>query len=99
MNSQKYPVVLALVLLSITSTIFAASNDSLINESDAPVQFFAEYEQGLVSVLSHTIQVGTNGTPFDYVEKGGQDVLLPFERLNIGAVIKDRHRVSFLYQT
>ena len=52
---KKYPVVLALVLLSITSTIFAASNDSLINESDAPVQFFAEYEQGLVSVLSHTI--------------------------------------------
>lgn len=95
---KKYPIVLALVLFSITSTIFAASNDSLINESDAPVQFFAEYEQGLVSVLSHTIQVGTNGTPFDYVEKGGQDVLLPFERLNIGAVIKDRHRVSFLYQ-
>jgi len=62
------------------------------------VQFFVEYEKGLVSVLAHNIQIGSSGTQFDYVTQGGQDILFPFERLNVGAVINDNHRVSFLYQ-
>ncbi len=89
---------LLVVLLFITGSIFASNNESLINKEDAPVQFFAEYEKGLITVLSHTIQIGSTGTPFNYVTQGGQDILFPFDRINVGAVINNRHRVSFLYQ-
>ena len=95
---KKYLTILIVLLLSIASPIFANYDASLINKEDAPVQFFADYETGLVSVLSHKIQIGEHGTLFDYVSQGGQDILFPFERYNVGAVINDRHRVSFLYQ-
>ncbi|MGD1821501.1 MAG: hypothetical protein ACPKM0_01920 [Pleomorphochaeta sp.] len=87
-----------IVLLIISTPIFASSDDSLINKEDSDIQFFVEYETGAVSVLYHTIQIGDPGTLFNYVTQGGQDVLFPFERFNVGAVINDRHRVSFLYQ-
>lgn len=95
---KKYLTILIVLLLSIASPIFANYDASLINKEDAPVQFFADYETGLVSVLSHKIKIGDTGTLFDYVSQGGQDILFPFERYNVGAVINDRHRVSFLYQ-
>lgn len=90
--------ILMVSLFLFTSSIFATSNESFINKKDAPVQFFAEYESGFISILSHTIQIGSNGTLFNYVTQGGQDILFPFERVNVGAVINDRHRISLLYQ-
>ncbi|MGH4039214.1 MAG: hypothetical protein ACRQFF_15375 [Sphaerochaeta sp.] len=95
---KKRFIVLLVLLVSLTGNAFASSNHSLINEEDSPVQFFAEYEQGFISILSHTIKIGTDGTEFNYVTQGGQDILFPFERINVGAVINGRHRVSFLYQ-
>jgi hypothetical protein len=95
---KKILTILGVSLFILTGSVFAANNESLINEKDAPVQFFVEYEKGLVSVLAHNIQIGSSGTQFDYVTQGGQDILFPFERLNVGAVINDNHRVSFLYQ-
>ncbi len=91
-------IILLALLVGISGSVFAAETDSLINMEDAPVQFFAEYESGLVSVTGHIIQIGSSGTVFNYVTQGGQDILFPFERLTVGAVIEDRHRVSFLYQ-
>ncbi len=95
---KKYLTILIFLLLSIASPIFANYDASLINKEDAPVQFFADYETGLVSVLSHKIKIGEPGNLFDYVSQGGQDILFPFERYNVGAVINERHRISFLYQ-
>lgn len=97
---KKVLTIMAVLLLSISTTAFASSNESLINNTDDPVQFFAEFEQGLVSVRSHTIQIGGDGYGdlFNYVTQGGQDVLFPFQRATVGAVINKRHRVSFLYQ-
>jgi len=95
---KKRFIVLLVLLVSLTGNAFASSNHSLINEEDSPVQFFAEYEQGFISILSHTITIGQTGTEFNYVTQGGQDILFPFERINVGAVINGRHRVSFLYQ-
>jgi hypothetical protein len=95
---KKHFTFLVVILFLLTGSLFASSDDSLINKEDAPVQFFAEYEKGFISVLSHTIKIGSSGTTFDYVIHGGQDILFPFERINVGAVINDRHRISFLYQ-
>lgn len=95
---KKSITMILVLLLSLTTPIFANSNESLINEEDSPVQFFAEYELGLVDIIYHTIKIGTGGANFNYVTQGGQDILFPFERFNVGAIINDRHRVSFLYQ-
>jgi hypothetical protein len=95
---KKKFAILAVLLFILTGTVFATSNESLINEEDAPVQFFAEYEKGLIGIISHEIQIGSNGTLFNYVTQGGQDILFPFERINVGAVINNHHRISFLYQ-
>lgn len=93
---------LALILLVlIVGTVNIVAQESLINSEDSPIQFFAEYEGGFLALTGHTIQIGTDGdgaTNFDYVTQGGQDILFPFERFTVGALISDRHRVSFLYQ-
>jgi hypothetical protein len=95
---KKITAIMIVILSCFTSSIFASNSVSLINEEDAPVQFFAEYEQGFIDILSHNIQTGGDGDNFNYVTQGGQDILFPFERINVGAVINDRHRISFLYQ-
>lgn len=57
----------------------------------------ASLELGALSVLQHSIQFGRDGTRFNYVEQGGQDVLFPFWRLS-GDLGLGRHHVVFLYQ-
>lgn len=95
---KKIFTALLILLISFTSPVFANESKSLINETDSQIQFFADYESGFLSVLHHTIQIGTTGSNFNYVTQGGQDILFPFERFNVGAVINNRHRVSILYQ-
>jgi hypothetical protein len=49
---------------------------------NAQVHFRGVVEAGFVSVLSHHIQFSKNGTDFDYVDNGGQDVLFPVTRFS-----------------
>jgi hypothetical protein len=53
---------------------------------------------GFVGVLAHTIQFGQQGTRFDYVADGGQDVLFPFRRMSAELHLKPRHTIILLYQ-
>lgn len=55
-------------------------------------------EFGLLDPLSHRIQFGRNGTEFNYVKEGGQDVLFPTSRLSVEGFWKRRHGLIFLYQ-
>lgn len=55
-------------------------------------------EFGLLDPLSHRIQFGRNGTEFNYVKDGGQDVLFPTSRLSVEGFWKRRHGLIFLYQ-
>lgn len=55
-------------------------------------------EFGFVSVLYNRIQQGRDGTYFDYVADGGQELFTPFLRLSAEALFKKRHNVIFLYQ-
>ena len=84
---KKIPLICVILIFSLTSPIFASQNQSIINEEDSPVQFFVDYEKGFVSVLSHTIQISKTSPEFNYVTQGGQEILFPFERINVGAVI------------
>jgi len=55
-------------------------------------------ELGFLVVASHIVQLGDDGTRFDYRKEGGQDILFPFFRLSTDLKFKGRHTVVFLYQ-
>jgi hypothetical protein len=55
-------------------------------------------EFGLLDPISHRIQFGRNGTAFNYVKDGGQDVIFPTTRLSVEGFWKRRHGLVFLYQ-
>ena len=91
---------LTLVSVLLISSVFAAEG-TLINRPDSKVKISFDVETGLFGVLSHTYQTGRTdegATQFDFVKQGGQDVLFPFDRYVANITIKDRHKVSFLYQ-
>jgi hypothetical protein len=55
-------------------------------------------ELGFLGFFSHTVQFGRDGTTFDYVDDGGQNVLFPFSRVSAEIVFAPRHRVILLIQ-
>ncbi|HGE69888.1 TPA: hypothetical protein ENX78_03575 [Candidatus Poribacteria bacterium] len=71
---------------------------SFINSSNNWYEFQGGFEIGFLDVLSHNIQFGSDGTKFDYVDEGGQDILFPFTRLTAEMNIHDRHKLIFLIQ-
>lgn len=94
MTKMLVPRVLIAAALLMLSTAPAA----LLNDPANPVQLRAGTEIGFIKVLSHKIQLGENGTLFDYVNEGGQENLYPFSRLSLDLGIHNRHTVTFLYQ-
>jgi hypothetical protein len=55
-------------------------------------------ELGFLDPLFHKVQFGNNGTYFDYVDEGGQDVLFGFQRLSADFEFAEQHHAIFLYQ-
>jgi hypothetical protein len=87
----------------------AASSLASVEASKPPVQRQSAVEPeavrskmivefGLLDPLYHRIQFGRNGTEFDYVKNGAQDVLFPTMRLSVEATLKRKHSLIFLYQ-
>ena len=68
------------------------------NSDSSKIKFRAVAELGFVAVLAHKIQLGNNGTYFDYVNDGGQDVLFPATRLSIEMDLNERNTFILLYQ-
>lgn len=62
------------------------------------VQPVLRAELGALSVLSHIVQVGNNGTRIDYRKDAGQTNLYPYLRFEAGLLIKGKHEVEALYQ-
>ena len=71
---------------------------SWLNNPDNSYEVRVATEMGFVGVLKHTIQFGREGTKFDYVADGGQDVLFPFRRMSAELHLKPRHTIILLYQ-
>jgi hypothetical protein len=61
-------------------------------------KFRAVAEIGFASVLAHHVQFGQNGTYFDYVKDGGQDVLFPISRFSLEMDLNKRNTFILLYQ-
>jgi hypothetical protein len=67
-------------------------------EKPAPVEWSLSAELGFLVVASHIVQLGDEGSRFDYRADGGQDVLFPFFRLSTDLKFNGRHTLTFLYQ-
>lgn len=74
------------------------ADHSLINTADSPVQFYAEAEGGFIKVFSNRYQSGEDGTSFNFVTQGGEEILFPLSRFELGMTIAQRHKLSVLYQ-
>jgi hypothetical protein len=66
--------------------------------AEEAVRFHAVAEFGFLSVLSHKVQFGKNGTYFDYAKNGGQDVLFPVTRFSAEMDVGKRNTFILLYQ-
>lgn len=71
-------------------------NKELICQNTTTVKF--SYEKGFLGVLNHTIQFGVDGTNFDYVKEGGQDILFPYERYTAEINFNNKHSIILLAQ-
>lgn len=59
---------------------------------------FGRFEYGFISVLQHKSQWGKNNPEFNYVKDGGQNLLFPTWRAEVGVVTSKKHMFGFLYQ-
>lgn len=81
--------------LALTPAV-AAESDA--DDDGAAVEVSATAEVGFLKSLFHTIQIGEDTYRFNYITEGGQEILLPYTRVEVETVISARHEVNFLYQ-
>ena len=72
--------------------------DSILNSNDRDWTIELTYELGSLAVLQNDIQLGKEGTEFDYVKEGGEDNLFAYQRFETNFRFKERHSFLFLYQ-
>src|ERR1041384_5040576 len=84
-------VLIGAAALLLSSAVRTTAADAVEPRLDATA------ELGGLSPLYHRLQFGRDGTYFDYVKDGGQDVIFPFARLSMDLTVA-RHHVVFLYQ-
>jgi len=87
-----------LLLIPLLAAAAAPAAASWLNDPDNSFEVRVGTEMGFIGVLKHTIQFGKEGTKFDYVADGGQNVLFPFERMSAELHLKPRHTIVLLYQ-
>lgn len=102
-NIKSFIVMKQIKLLTILSVFVALSVkaqtiDGTYKSDSSKLKFRAVAEIGFISVLSHHLQLGQNGTYFDYVENGGQDVLFPATRFSLEMDFRKRNTFILLYQ-
>jgi hypothetical protein len=87
-----------LVLVLILAAVATPTAASWLNSPNNSFEVKVATEMGFIGVLKHTIQFGKEGTKFDYVADGGQNVLFPFRRMSAELHLKPRHTIVLLYQ-
>ena len=88
---------LFLAILTLTLAPPLSSQEAVDPKARNGLRFRGIAESGFLTVLSHQVQFGKEGTDFDYVEAGGQDVLFPVSRFSLEAEA-GRHTLILLYQ-
>ena len=95
---MKFRILLTTLSLFFALALRAQSGNADIKCDTSKFKFRAVAEIGFASVLAHHIQFGQNGTYFDYVKDGGQDVLFPITRFSIEMDVNKRNTFILLYQ-
>jgi hypothetical protein len=89
-------------LLAMAAFLFftgaAFSQEKKAEKKDSFYSIVANVEFGFLAVADHKIQFGDPGSYIDYVNEGGQDVLLPVARMSLDLILAKDHRITFLYQ-
>jgi hypothetical protein len=87
-------------LISLALAATPDVDDSMLQSTERPVAVRLYADVGFLGQISHTLQVGADGTDVRIPKDLGQDVLYPFLRfqtdLDLGRA--RRHTVAFLYQ-
>lgn len=86
------------IVIAITTLVFGSAASAV---AIGPADWYdvrATAELGTIKVLANRLQFGEEGTPFDYVSQGGQEILFPYKRATAELTFVDRHDVVFLYQ-
>ncbi|HTW92128.1 MAG TPA: hypothetical protein VMH22_10515 [bacterium] len=86
-----------LLLIPLLAVLSPAAG-SWLNNPDNSYEVRFSAEAGLIGALKNTIQFGKQGTQFNYVADGGQDILFPFRRMSAELHLKPRHTIILLYQ-
>ena len=81
-----------------TLTAQTTGETSLLTPQGAGYRLTLESELGIAKVLLNTIQIGQNGSKFNYVSQGGEELLVPFSRYQAELTIAKRNHVILLYQ-
>ncbi|MEI6790963.1 MAG: hypothetical protein WCK42_07270 [Myxococcaceae bacterium] len=55
-------------------------------------------EGGFSALASHQYQSGNQGTRYNFIKQGNQNVLVPFWRSSLGLLIHERHLLEMTYQ-
>jgi hypothetical protein len=69
-----------------------------LNREDSLLTFSPNAELGITKVLHHTLQFGEDGSRFNYLTQGGQELLFFFQRYSVDVGIGKRNTLTFLYQ-
>lgn len=89
-----------LLSMSVVGLLLApiGAHATWLNDPASMYEVRGAAELGFVGVPHHTIQFGVDGTRFDYVRQGSQNILFQFRRLSAELHLKPRHTIVFLYQ-
>lgn len=90
-------IILIILILMVTQGFAQEQEKKEMKFSDV-LKLDFQYEKGFLKLFHHKIQIGDNGTNFDYLKQGGQEILFPFDRFSIDARLFKHHKISFLYQ-
>jgi len=91
----------SLLLIGALRTVGAEVNDnheSLINKPNVSWTLHPHYEIGALAPLTHRIQLGQQGTDFNYIKDGGQDNLFQYQRFEMWFQKNGQHHLGFLLQ-
>lgn len=98
---KKAVLVGIVVLLGIGGTAAygqSGKSTGILSPPGAGYRLALSYEAGFVKVLLNTIQIGKNGSVFNYVTQGGEELLSPFQRYQAELTLGTRNHLIFLYQ-
>lgn len=98
LDALRLRTTLAFLSLFFSVAVNAQNGKTEIKSDTSKFKFRAVSEIGFASVLAHQVQFGQNGTYFDYVKDGGQDVLFPITRFSIEMDVNKRNTFILLYQ-